>query len=85
MRNYVLELFRPEIEVKMKEERMEGRAEGRVEGRAEGKKILYQAVQRLRKGETVEQLRRSGIDRKDVEAAEQLWLLIKEKNQGKVE
>ena len=73
MKNYIFELFRPEIEAKMKEERVEEQ------------KILCQTVQRLRKGETVEQLRRSGLDRKHVEVAEQLWLLIKERNQEKVE
>lgn len=64
--NYVLELFKPEIEAKMKEERVEGREEGRVEGQ----KILYQTVQRLRKGETVEELMKSGIDVESVRLAQ---------------
>ena len=60
--NHVLKLFKPEIEAKMKEERVAGRAEGRVEGRVETLEDLFRIVQKLRKGESVEQLMKSGMD-----------------------
>ena len=46
------------------------REEGRAEGRAEGQNLLVTVVQRLRKGETPEQIQASGIDSQTVELAQ---------------
>lgn len=56
--NCVFELFRPEIEAKIKEERVEGQ------------KTLCQTVQRLRKGETAEELMKSEIDGESIRLAQ---------------
>ena len=47
----------------------EGRAEGIAEGRAEGRNALVDAVMRLRKGESKEQLLSSGVDEDTIELA----------------
>lgn len=52
------------------EGRAEGREEGRVEGRAEGQNLLATVVQRLRNGETPEQILASGIDSQTIELAQ---------------
>ncbi len=46
------------------------RAEGRAEGREEGQNLLATVVQRLRKGETPEQIQASGVDSKTIELAQ---------------
>ena len=46
------------------------RAEGRAEGREEGQNLLATVVQRLRKGETPEQIQASGVDYKTIELAQ---------------
>ena len=46
-----------------------GRQEGFQEGRQEGQNILVDAVNRLRRGETPEQIIASGIDQKTVDLA----------------
>lgn len=62
MKNYILELFRPEIEAKMKEER------------AETFDNLFQIVQKLRKGESVEQIMKSGMDIETIKFAQRVLL-----------
>lgn len=52
------------------EGREEGRAEGRAIGREEGQNLLATVVQRLRKGETPEQIQASGVDQKTIELAQ---------------
>mgnify|MGYP002521681901 CR=1 FL=1 len=52
------------------EGREEGRAEGRVIGREEDQNLLATVVQRLRKGETPEQIQASGVDSKTIELAQ---------------
>lgn len=47
----------------------EGRAEGIAEGRTEGRNALVDAVMRLRKGESKEQLLSSGVDEDTIELA----------------
>ena len=42
----------------------------RAEGREEGQNLLAAVVQRLRKGETPEQIKASGVDSKTIELAE---------------
>ena len=42
----------------------------RAEGREEGQNLLATVVQRLRKGETPEQLQASGVDYKTLELAQ---------------
>ena len=56
--NYVLELFRPEVEAKVKA----------------GREEVYQAVQKLREGKTAEQLIKSGMDRDSVQMAQKILL-----------
>ena len=46
------------------------RAEGRAIGREEGQNFLAIVVQRLRKGETPEQIQASGVDQKTIELAQ---------------
>ena len=47
----------------------EGRKKGIAEGRAEGRNALVDAVMRLRKGESKEQLLSSGVDEDTIELA----------------
>ena len=56
--NYVLELFRPEVEAQVKA----------------GREEVYQAVQKLREGKTAEQLIKSGMDRDSVQMAQKILL-----------
>ena len=46
------------------------RAQGRADGREEGQNLLATVVQRLRKGETPEQIQASGVDSKTIELAQ---------------
>ena len=46
------------------------REEGRAIGREEGQNLLATVVQRLRKGETPEQIQASGVDQKTIELAQ---------------
>ena len=50
----------------------EGLAEGRVEGRAEGQNLLVAVVNRLRNGETAEQIIASGVDAHTVALAQSI-------------
>lgn len=49
-----------------------GLAEGRVEGRAEGQNLLVAVVNRLRNGETAEQIIASGVDAQTVALAQSI-------------
>ena len=44
----------------------------RAEGRAEGQNLLVEVVQRLRKGETPEQIQASGVDLKTIKLAQSI-------------
>lgn len=46
-----------------------GRMEGRMEGRVEGQNLLVTVVQRLRAGETPEQIAASGVDQNTIDLA----------------
>ena len=66
------------LEMKMKEVEYharelafsEGRIEGKAEGKAEGESLIVSVVQRLRKGESRENIIASGIDEQTVLLAE---------------
>ena len=66
------------LEMKMKEVEYharelafsEGRIEGKAEGKAEGESLIVSVVQRLRKGESRENIIASGVDEQTVLLAE---------------
>lgn len=49
-----------------------GLTEGRAEGRAEGQNLLVAVVNRLRNGETAEQIIASGVDAQTVALAQSI-------------
>ncbi len=53
-------LFAPELALAKEEAMAEGLAEGEAKGLAKGQKLLVEATQLLRNGETEENLRASG-------------------------
>ena len=57
-------------ELAFSEGRIEGKAEGISEGKAEGESLIVSVVQRLRKGESRENIIASGVDEQTVLLAE---------------
>ena len=67
----ILEEYDEELHIKNEKEISydEGRNDGIKEGRKEGRKELADAITRLRKGESAEDLIRCGLDKETIEIA----------------